>query len=102
MSRTNSLSFRLIAGAAVWSVLMLAGGGFVLSGIFRSAEEASFDSRLSFYLDGLITAAETDMSGFVLLRGRFSDPRFERPFSGWYWQIQPSGTGAPAVAPQRS
>jgi signal transduction histidine kinase len=85
--KTNSLSFRLIAAAAVWSLLCLVIGGFVLSGVFRNAVENSFDAQLTFDLDGLIAAAETDAPDHVSLQGRFADPRFERIFSGWYWQI---------------
>lgn len=85
--KTNSLSFRLIAAAAVWSLLCLVIGGFVLSGVFRSAVEHSFDDQLTFDLDGLIAAAEADAPDHVTLEDRFADPRFERIFSGWYWQI---------------
>ena len=60
--KTNSLSFRLIAGAAIWSVLCLVIGGFVLSGVFRDAVEHSFDDQLTFDLDGLIAAAEWELS----------------------------------------
>jgi signal transduction histidine kinase len=79
----------LIAAAAVWTLLALAVGGAVLSGIFRASVQTDFDSRLQFDLDGLIAAAEPDTSGRVSLHERFSDPRFERVYSGWYWQIVP-------------
>src|ERR1700693_5869082 len=87
MLKTNSLSFRLIAGAAIWSLFCLVIGGFVLSSVFRNAVEHSFDDQLTFDLDGLIAAAESDAPDHVTLEDRFADPRFERPFSGWYWQI---------------
>jgi signal transduction histidine kinase len=70
-------------------VFCLVLGGFVLSGIFRNAVEESMDDQLTFDMDGLIAAAEVDMPGHVTLEGRFADPRFERVFSGWYWQIEP-------------
>jgi signal transduction histidine kinase len=70
-------------------LLVLAVGGFVLSGIFRSSVQESFDDQLTFYLDGLVAAAESDAPGHVTLENRFADPRFERIFSGWYWQIEP-------------
>src|SRR6185437_946415 len=87
--RPNSLTFRLIAGAAVWSVLCLVIGGLVLSGIFRGAVQENLDDQLTFDFDGLIAAAEVDAPEHVTLQGRFADPRFERVFSGWYWQIEP-------------
>lgn len=74
----------------MWIVLGLVVGGLVLSGIFRAAEESSFDARLKFDLDGMIAAAEPDPAGGVSLQGRFTDPRFERIYSGWYWQISPA------------
>jgi len=88
--RLDSLAARLIAAAAVWTVAGLVVGGLILSGVFRASEEASFDARLKFDLDGMIAAAEPDPAGGVSLRGRFTDPRFERIFSGWYWQITPA------------
>ncbi|MBU6473408.1 MAG: hypothetical protein KGQ94_12180, partial [Alphaproteobacteria bacterium] len=87
--RLDSLAARLIAAAAVWTMLGLIVGGFVLSGIFSASLQSEFDGRLKFDLDGMIAAAEPDPSGGVSLQGRFTDPRFERIYSGWYWQIIP-------------
>src|SRR6201996_58722 len=87
--RLNSLQARLIAAAAVWTVLGLVVGGVVLSSIFRTSVESDFDARLKFDLDGLIAAADPGPAGQVTLQGRFTDPRFERVYSGWYWQIAP-------------
>lgn len=91
MRKPNSLSFRLIAGAAVWSIFGLVVGGFILSGIFRGTVEGDFDDRLTFDLEGLVAAAQTqsDSPDEVTLQNRFADPRFERIYSGWYWQIDP-------------
>jgi signal transduction histidine kinase len=80
----------LIAAAAVWTVIGLAVGGLILSGLFRSSAEGSFDAQLRFDLDGMIAAAEPDGSGIVSLYGHYTDPRFERIYSGWYWQIMPA------------
>ncbi len=91
LSRFNSLSARLIIAAAVWTILGLVAGGAILSGIFRSTVENNFDAQLKFDLDGMIAAAEPDRYGIVSLIGRFTDPRFERIYSGWYWQIVPIG-----------
>jgi signal transduction histidine kinase len=92
--RLDSLQARLIAAAAVWTLLGLVVGGFVLSGIFRASVESDFDARLRFDLEGMIAAAEPGPAGQVSLRGRFTDPRFERVYSGWYWQISPEGKNA--------
>jgi signal transduction histidine kinase len=97
--RTNSLTFRLIAAAAVWSLLCLVTGGFVLSGVFRDAVESAFDNQLTFELDGLIAAAETDAPDHVSFEEGFSDPRFERIFSGWYFQIAADPPSNPQAQP---
>jgi signal transduction histidine kinase len=102
MPSTNSLTFRLIAGAAIWTVLGLVVGGFILSEIFRNTVESSFDSQLAFNLDGLVAAAESDAEDHVTLEGRFADPRFERIFSGWYWQIRPTQPSDAELQPQTS
>ncbi len=99
MPTLNSLTFRLIAIAAVWTVLGLAGGGIVLSGVFRNAVEDSFDDRLTFDLEGLIAAAAMDTPGSITLEDRFADPRFERIYSGWYWQIEPDNQLTAQAAP---
>ncbi len=99
MPTLNSLTFRLIAIAAVWSVLGLLVGGVVLSGVFRSAVEDSFDDRLTFDLEGLIAAAAMDTPDSITLEDRFADPRFERIYSGWYWLIEPDSKTAPGAQP---
>jgi signal transduction histidine kinase len=91
----DSLAARLIAAAAVWTLLGLLVGGYALSGIFRSAVEADFDARLKSALDEMIAAAEPTQEGAVSLQGRFADARFERVYSGWYWQITPQGPKGP-------
>jgi signal transduction histidine kinase len=93
--RFDSLAARLIAAAAIWTLLGLAVGGYALSGVFRASVEANFDARLKSDLDEMIAAAEPSAEGAVSLQGRFADPRFERVYSGWYWQITPMGPKGP-------
>ncbi|MBX9634970.1 MAG: sensor histidine kinase, partial [Magnetospirillum sp.] len=87
-----SLSARLVAGALVWLVLMLALGGWVLSAAFRDAVEQEFGHRLDALLQAMIAATEVSADGKVSMLRPLGDPRFDRVFSGWYWQIaEPSG-----------
>ncbi len=91
--RPDSLAFRLVAGAALLTAILLIGGGLLLASAFRESVESSFDARMDVLLGGLIADAEIDPQGRLVLRRRFTQARFERPFSGLYWQVTESGTG---------
>jgi len=91
--RLNSLAARLIAAAAIWTMLGLAVGGVVLSGAFRSAVLNNFDARLSGDMDGLIAAAQPDDDGGVVLQDRFVNHAFDRVYSGLYYEIKPVVAG---------
>jgi signal transduction histidine kinase len=86
--RLESLAARLIAAAAIWTMLGLAVGGIVLSGAFRLAALNNFDAALQADMDGLIAAAEPDPAGGLMLQDRFLNHRFDRVYSGLYYQIQ--------------
>jgi signal transduction histidine kinase len=92
--RFDSLAARLILAAAVWAMIGLAVGGYVLSDAFVSALHDSFDTTLQVDLDGMIAAAEPDANGEVALQEQFLNRRFARVYSGLYWQIVPAKTGA--------
>ncbi len=91
--RPNSLAFRLVAGAAIWSLVILVGGGLLLASAFRESVESSFDARTDVLLGGLIADAEIGPEGRLVLRRRFTQARFERPFSGLYWQVTSASDG---------
>jgi signal transduction histidine kinase len=91
--RLESLSSRLIAAAAVWTMLGLAVGGAVLSNAFRMAAQNSFDAALQADMDGLIAAAEPDPNGGVMLADRFLNHKFDRVYSGLYYQIKAGNSG---------
>jgi signal transduction histidine kinase len=91
--RLESLSSRLIAAAAIWTLLGLVVGGAVLSNAFRLAAENSLDAALTTDMDGLIAAAEPDPNGGVMLQGRFLNHNFDRVYSGLYSQIRTGASG---------
>jgi signal transduction histidine kinase len=91
--RLESLASRLIAAAAVWTLLGLVAGGVVLSNAFRVAAAANFDAALVADMDGLIAAAEPDPGGGVMLEGRFLNHNFDRVYSGLYYQIRAGNSG---------
>ena len=83
--RSDSLAFRLIAGAALWSGIALVAGGLTLSAIFRNSVERSFDARLDVLLDSLIATTEVDGEGGLVRTRALSETRFDLAYSGWYW-----------------
>jgi signal transduction histidine kinase len=89
---TRSLAFRLAASAALWSAGVLLVGGLVLAGLFRDSVERAFEARLEVHLVSLVAASEVDEDGRVTLARADGEPRFEQPFSGWYWQVEGGDT----------
>lgn len=88
--RPGSLAGRLILAAAVWGAMGLAVGGYVLSNAFDSAMRDNFDTQLQVDLDGLIAAADADAQGGITVNKQYLNRRFERVYSGLYWQIDPA------------
>jgi signal transduction histidine kinase len=74
-------------------MLGLAVGGVVLSAAFRGAALENFDAGLEADMDGLIAAAEPDPEGGLILQDRFLNHRFDRVYSGLYYQIRPVNGG---------
>ncbi len=74
-------------------MLGLAAGGAVLSAAFRGAALENFDAGLEADMDGLIAAAEPDPQGGLILQDRFLNHRFDRVYSGLYYQIKPAKGG---------
>jgi signal transduction histidine kinase len=101
----NSLTFRLIASAGVWTVIGMVAGGFLLSSVFRDSVERSFDARIMADLETVIDAANPVASGELYVERATVDPRYYTPFSGWYWQVRDSAeteAAGKAMTPRRS
>ena len=96
--RLNSLAGRLIAAAAVWTVLALVGGGLILSNAFRASVQDDFDSEIGDDLNSLVAAALHDNIGGIKIDQRFLSASFNRAYSGDYWQVVPVGKGTPLIS----
>jgi signal transduction histidine kinase len=88
---TGSLSRRMIAVAAAWIMVLLAGGGFALDRVLSQAISANFDEQLEFLLNTMLVSAEIGPDGEVVLNRGLNDQRFLEPDSGLYYQV--SGPG---------
>jgi signal transduction histidine kinase len=83
----RSLTFRLIAMSGAWVVGSLVAAALLLLILFRAHIERRFDQELYDHLEELVAASELAPLGKFELTWRPADPRFIRPYSGWYWQI---------------
>ena len=89
--KTDSIAFRLVAGAALWVGLALAFAGFVLAALFADHVERGFERRMTVLLESLVAVAEIGPDGSLTLDGAPAEPRFAQPLSGWYWRIEGAG-----------
>jgi signal transduction histidine kinase len=85
---SGSLRLRLLAATLVTLALALTGAHWWLGGLFRDHVLQQFDRTLVQQLDQLTARLEFDAQGQPLIDPqRLSDPRWSRPYSGLYWQL---------------
>ncbi|GHB21786.1 sensor histidine kinase [Salinicola rhizosphaerae] len=82
------LGARLLVASLVLVLVLLPLAGAGLTYNFRQSATASFDSRLESQLNALLAGIRVDSVGQQLQLNRsLGDARFERVYSGWYWQV---------------
>ena len=96
MKRTHgvqaSLRARLWLVGGLGLVLITLLATVLLGQLFERAARQSLDARLTQDLIGLVAQVETDAQGRPVVRQAPNDARFQRVFSGAYWQLaQPDG-----------
>lgn len=84
----GSIRLRLFfAGAlSIIAALALAALGLVL--LFERHVERRIESELAVYLDQIIANLDRNADGTLFVADVLADPRFDRPLSGLYWQVQ--------------
>ncbi|MCW5695249.1 MAG: histidine kinase [Bauldia sp.] len=87
----NSLSFRLITGAALWTAAAIVVAGLVLTSLYSRTVERTFDERLGVYLNTLVGQLALQEEGPLQSPGNLGEARFEQLYSGWYWQVDGDG-----------
>ena len=88
---TGSLTRRMLGIAALWILLLLAGGGLALERVLDTAITRNFDSQLHYVLSAMIASAELDPDGELHFTRLLGDQRFLEPNSGLYWQVSAPG-----------
>lgn len=84
----SSLNFRLSAAAVVSIIVALTLSGFFLTLLFERHVLRRVDQELSVVIKQLAAALEVGADNRPVLASPLSDPRFERPLSGLYWQVE--------------
>jgi signal transduction histidine kinase len=85
--RKGSIAASLFWLSAAWLILALVATGFLLTDLYSRALDTSLSETLDFHVESL--------TGTLLESGDptsdaigLTDPRFDRPRSGWYWAIR--------------
>jgi len=89
--KTNSLSLRLLLAASLSILLALFATGLAFGSFFKTYFEDRIRSELATHLQQLTANIEIDALGQFIIYP-LSDQRFDQPFSGLYWQIDPADT----------
>jgi signal transduction histidine kinase len=91
-ARPRSLRWRLLAATLAAAAAALALAGVVLAGLLRAEVLRQFDAALTAQLDQVTARLEFDAEGRPQLEAAtLSDPRWSRPYSGLYWQVDGRG-----------
>lgn len=90
--RRLPIAARMLLSALVLVVLVLPAAGGLLSWNFREAVNTAFNERLESLLNVVIAGVSYDVRQNALVTNRqLGDSRFDRVFSGWYWQVSDEG-----------
>lgn len=99
----SSLRVRLLVGTLFWIAASILVAGWGLGSLFKQHVSDQFHADLTSQLDQLSAQFTLDARGQPQLTLALSDPRLTRPYSGYYWQIDPladSATARPAAVGQ--
>lgn len=103
---TGSLRFRLLAATLAALSLALLLAGLLLAGLFRDHVLRQFEVSLTEQLDQLTAGLAFDAQGQPRVDAQLlADPRWHRPYSGLYWQVDrlsPDGQSRAGVLRSRS
>ena len=98
----GSLRLRLLAGSLLWLLVALWSAGLVLTDLFRDHVTRRFEAELDAHLNQLAAVFEMQSGGAGKLAMPLSDPRFQKPYSGLYWQVDAAGAAKAGLLRSRS
>ena len=85
--RKGSIAASLFWLSAGWLILALVATGFLLTDLYSRALDNSLSDTLEFHVESL-TGALLETGNPLSSDIALTDPRFNRPRSGWYWAIR--------------
>ncbi len=83
---------RLVLASIVWIAVGVVLLGVAVAAVFRNHVTRQYYDELASHLDELQRLAEISASGDVRVRAPLSDPKYDVPLSGYYWEIQRGDT----------
>ena len=92
MNQTRSLRLRLLLAAAVGITLSAILAASILFFAFRRHAETLASNELERSFVQLASGLQIGSEGFVTSQANLSDPRFQKPYGGLYWQINETGS----------
>lgn len=90
--KVGSLRLRLLSAGVLSIMVALGLAAIGLSELFKRHVEGRVNAELIVYLNQLTAGLTRKPTGELAMAHRPSDPRFEEPLSGLYWQID-GGSG---------
>ena len=93
----RSLGQRLLLGTLVWVLVTLGFTWWGLSALFSAHVMRQFEAELTTHLNQLAANLVFDEHRDVRLGAPMSDPRFVRPGSGLYWQVDTVAASGAAI-----
>jgi len=87
----NSLTFRISLFSIAWITLALALTAWILTVFYRDHSEDYYDSHALLHLRELLDSSSVAPDGSLRLPVIPSDPNFQHPASGWYWEVRRGG-----------
>ena len=88
---SGSLRLRFVLAIGLWVLLGIAGIWFTATQVFTRHIEIAYHEELEVHVRELARLAELDDNGAPYLLRQLSDPRYEEPLSGYYWEVAVHG-----------
>ncbi|WP_336981862.1 HAMP domain-containing sensor histidine kinase [Altererythrobacter fulvus] len=86
-AQSGSLRLRFLLAVMLWVVLGIGSIWISATRVFTSHVEQQFHDELNVHVRELARLTEIDAEGRPYLIRPLSDPRYEVPLSGYYWQV---------------